>query len=299
MEFRQLEIFLTAAREENFSRAAEALFLPQSVVSEQIGRLERELGVKLFDRSHRAVRLTTEGRTTVDLASTVMRDVGKLRREVGSGRETKGLVTISLAIGKGMTERITKVANALRAEKVQLEIMEAKPAQRVSLVKSSQVNAAILRGRRAGAMDDSKLICEDCLVAAVNRAHESFGSSRISLESLRHTPMALTARQRNPMLVDLVAQAFQVDPKLIPRAFAFSTVEAAFAQISICDKPAWVPIYEDYESQHEYQGIWSAPIDPPLTVPVYLIPGSFPSAAQTNAIRLLLKFCRHFMKRDA
>ena len=101
------------------------------------------------------------------------------------------------------------------------------------------------------------------------------------------------------MVVELVAQAFQVDPKLIPRAFAFSTVEAAFAQIAICDKPDWEPINEDYESQHEYQGLWSEPIDPPLTVPVYLIPGSFPSAAQTKAIRLLLKFCRHFMKRDA
>lgn len=100
MEIRQLEIFLTAAREENFSRAAEALFLPQSVVSEQIGRLERELGVKLFDRSHRAVRLTAEGRTAVDLASAVMRDVGKLRREVSSREEPEGLVTISLAIGR-------------------------------------------------------------------------------------------------------------------------------------------------------------------------------------------------------
>ncbi|AKV54947.1 hypothetical protein BACT_0303 [Bifidobacterium actinocoloniiforme DSM 22766] len=198
-----------------------------------------------------------------------------------------------------MTERVTKVANALRAKKVQLEIVEAKPAQRVSLLESGQVNAAILRGRRAGAMSNSELICEDYLVAAVNRAHESFGASRIPLESLRHTPMALTTRQENPMLVDLVAHAFQIEPKLLPRAFTFSTVEAAFVQMSIYDKPAWVPIYEDYESQHDYQGIWSAPIDPPLTVPAYLITSPSSSEAQHEAIRLLLKFCRRFVKRDA
>src|SRR5260370_8500748 len=62
MTFRQLETFLAVARAKNFTRAAEALHVSQSTLSQHVLELERELGVRLFDRLGRAVTLTEAGR---------------------------------------------------------------------------------------------------------------------------------------------------------------------------------------------------------------------------------------------
>ena len=55
--------FEAAARNLSFTRAAEELFITQSAVSRQIRGLEDHLGVALFERRHRALALTAQGRT--------------------------------------------------------------------------------------------------------------------------------------------------------------------------------------------------------------------------------------------
>ena len=61
MELRVLNYFLTVAREENFTRAAEQLHVTQPTLSRQIAELEAELGVKLFKRGSHNIMLTDDG----------------------------------------------------------------------------------------------------------------------------------------------------------------------------------------------------------------------------------------------
>ena len=61
MEIRVLRYFLTVVREESITKAAEVLHITQPTLSRQLAQMEEEIGVRLFDRGTRKIRLTNEG----------------------------------------------------------------------------------------------------------------------------------------------------------------------------------------------------------------------------------------------
>ena len=61
MELRQLEYFIAVASEMNFSRAAQRVHVVQSALSTSVSKLEKELGVELFDRSRQQIKMTPAG----------------------------------------------------------------------------------------------------------------------------------------------------------------------------------------------------------------------------------------------
>ena len=79
MELRHLRYFIAVAEELNFSRAAERLSVSQPPLSRQIRDLEDELNVKLFERNHQEVKLTTVGRALLIRARGLVREAELLR----------------------------------------------------------------------------------------------------------------------------------------------------------------------------------------------------------------------------
>lgn len=100
MELRLLHYFLTVAREENISRAAEALHITQPTLSRQMAQLEEESGVKLFERSTgaRKIVLTSEGILLRRRAEEILELVDKTQHELA---EQEGQVQGTIAIGCG------------------------------------------------------------------------------------------------------------------------------------------------------------------------------------------------------
>ena len=96
MELRHLRTIAAVARHGSFTKAAEELYLAQSAISQQIRRLETELGVEVFRRTSRKVELTAEGRVILGYAQRVLAEVDGLHSEL---EELTGLLSGQLRIG--------------------------------------------------------------------------------------------------------------------------------------------------------------------------------------------------------
>lgn len=94
MNLRFLETFVWVARLRNFSLAAEKLCTTQAAVSNRIATLERELGVRLFERDLRTVSLTPHGQRALPQAEAIMRMVSELERTIADAGQMRGTVMI-------------------------------------------------------------------------------------------------------------------------------------------------------------------------------------------------------------
>lgn len=100
MDARRLEALVAVAREGSFTRAALALHLSQSGVSQQVAALERELGARLLDRARRRVVPTPAGAALLDWSERLLRDAEGARRAVAAA---EGRVGGTLAIASSLT----------------------------------------------------------------------------------------------------------------------------------------------------------------------------------------------------
>ncbi|WP_375347036.1 LysR family transcriptional regulator [Priestia megaterium] len=82
MELRQLRYFMEVAKREHVSEAAEYLHVAQSAISRQIANLESELGVSLFKREGRNVKLTAIGKVFLEHTETAMKAIDYAKEQI-------------------------------------------------------------------------------------------------------------------------------------------------------------------------------------------------------------------------
>jgi DNA-binding transcriptional LysR family regulator len=96
MELRHLRTIVAVARHRSFTKAAEELHLAQSAISQQIRRLEAELGIEVFRRTSRSVEVTAEGRLVLAHAHRVLAEMDDFHNQL---EELTGLLRGTLRLG--------------------------------------------------------------------------------------------------------------------------------------------------------------------------------------------------------
>jgi len=82
MELRHLRTIVAVAHHRSFTKSAEELFLAQSAISQQLSRLEAEIGIQIFRRSSRSVELTEEGKVILAHAKRVLAEFDEMQGEM-------------------------------------------------------------------------------------------------------------------------------------------------------------------------------------------------------------------------
>lgn len=123
MELRHLFAFVAVAEELHFGRAAKRLQMAQPPLSQQIRQLEKELGVQLFERNTRSVRLTSAGESFLQPVRTVIDDLDTaVRAAKAAGRGEYGRVSIGFA-GASSHETLPRLTRAVRAAHPGIELV--------------------------------------------------------------------------------------------------------------------------------------------------------------------------------
>lgn len=107
MELRVLRYYLTVAREENITRAAEILHITQPTLSRQMAELEAELNTRLFERTNRKIALTEAGMLLRRRAEELVSLAEKTELEFkNSGEELTGLISIGSGVSAVVSENL-------------------------------------------------------------------------------------------------------------------------------------------------------------------------------------------------
>jgi LysR family transcriptional regulator, transcription activator of glutamate synthase operon len=221
VELRQLRYFAAVARHGSFTRAAEELHLAQSALSQQVRRLERELGADLLVRGTRRVELTEAGELALTRATRVNSEVEALRSELD---EMRGLLRGRLVVG-GMLPAggVDLPALLLRFGQqhpgVEVQLREGTAAEMVERLRGDEIDTAIAM-LEAGEIPDflaSERLGEERLVLAMAPGEDLASRRRVRLSELHQRPFV----------------AFR------PGAAVRATVDRAFADAGIAPRIAF------------------------------------------------------------
>ena len=107
MELRVLRYYLTVAREDNITRAADILHITQPTLSRQMAELEDELNTKLFERTNRKIALTEAGMLLRRRAEELVSLAEKTELEFkNSGEELTGVISIGSGVSSVVSENL-------------------------------------------------------------------------------------------------------------------------------------------------------------------------------------------------
>ncbi|MFI0717242.1 LysR family transcriptional regulator [Streptomyces inhibens] len=289
MELRQLRYFLTVAEELHFGRAAERLHIVQSAVSQQLRRLERELGTELFARSTRVVRLTEAGNRLLPYAREMLALQAGAREAIDELRSEQA-ATVRLGTSSGLGAWLDAVLTAFTRHTghAQLELVTSSTEERLAQVRAGDLDAALLRGERTDPGLEFLPLWQDALMAALPAAHELAARETVELARLAELPLRLSPRSRNPALHDLVmhsCRAAGYTPVLGPE---FTNDQDTLAAVGY-GKPSWTVFYAPHADQLPVPGVVFRPLsDPAPVMQTYLAVRNGPPRA---ALRALIEAC--------
>lgn len=227
MELYQLEYFLEAARQRNFTRAAARLHLAQAALSEQIRKLENELGTPLFHRGRRETVLTAAGETLRLHAERLLDRAAAARRAV---QDVAGLRGGRLAVGAIPSVSACLLAPIVarfrqRHPGVELCLFEGTSEAVAQWIENGRIELGIVQLPTGGGGFDETVLFREPFVVLVARKHPVARWRSVDLARLAPEPFILyKGRARDTALAACRAAGFE--PRIACESGELETVRS-------------------------------------------------------------------------
>ena len=176
MELRHLRYFLAAAQSQSFTRASESLHITQPTLSHQIKQIEDELGIQLFDRIGRVVKLTNAGELFQTYAKRALQEVDAGMDALNELENLKhGRVTIGVLSSFG----------TFQLPPILADFNKAYPGIKITVLRlrSGEIEAGLLNGE-----------------INFGVAYAPSGTDQVNVEPLFSVPVAMVVGDRHPLV---------------------------------------------------------------------------------------------------
>ena len=229
MEFRQLQLFIAVAEELHFGRAAVRVGMAQPPLSQQIRRLEADLGVSLLTRTSRRVALTAAGAQLLEGARELLSRRAELKNAVRLvARGETGILRLGFTPSSAFGI-LPDIIRRFRAELpgVTLQIDDREGLDTGLALATGDLDLAIVRGpfRHPTAICESLL--REPFMLALSISHPLAGQERVALSALANQPFVLFPRASAPGLHDTITSMCLragFSPNIVQEAGSWSSV---------------------------------------------------------------------------
>jgi len=216
MELRHLRCLVMVADEAHFTRAARRLRIAQPALSQQIRRLEAEVGLPLVERTTRSVRMTAAGKVLVEHARRMLREADTAVAEL---HDLRGLQTGRLAVGASQTMGSVDLSELLaefhrRYPGVELAVEEDISLGLAEALGRDELDLAFITLAAEGL--ESHRVATESLVCIVPPGHALADRASVELRDLEPEPFVVFRRGATiRQLVDEAARASGFAPEVL------------------------------------------------------------------------------------
>ena len=191
LDLKRLRVLAEVARRGSFSAAADALYLSQSAVSQQVATLEREVGMSLLERTNGGPKLTDAGRTLVDHGEAAIARLEEAEQEVAAIAGLEGgelrIASFPTASAILLTEALAEFSDS--HPNVRLSVTEAEPEQSLPMLHAAEIDLALtfdytMLPAKNDRDVDRELLLTESMYVALPRDHPLAGADRVRLADL-------------------------------------------------------------------------------------------------------------------
>jgi LysR family transcriptional activator of glutamate synthase operon len=196
MELRQLRYLVALAEEQHFTRAAQRLHIAQPALSQQIAKLEREVGVALVERTTRRLSFTAAGELLLAHARRMVAEEAAARAELD---DLAGLRRGHLDVGATQAMGPVDLAKLLvsfhrRHPSIELTVREALTVELHVAVENDELDFAFVTGPPETASAEYREIASEPLVCVMSTMHRLADRPALSVDELRGDTFVMFAR---------------------------------------------------------------------------------------------------------